>query len=71
MKLKSNQDLKLKPVLFKVLVKDLADAHPADHILIKGQHYLIQSTYVENGTFTAYTVNESSLLFVKSPVSLV
>ena len=34
-------------------------------------HYLIQSTYVENGTFTAYTVNESSLSFVKSPVSLV
>lgn len=57
--------------MFKVLVKDLADVHPADHILINGQHYLIQSTYVENGTFTAYTVNESSLSFVKNPVSLV
>jgi hypothetical protein len=71
MKLKSNPDLKLKPVLFKVLVKDLADVHPADHILINVQHYLIKSTYVENGTFSAYTVNESSLPSVKSPVSLV
>ena len=68
---KSNQDLKLKPVLFKVLVKDLANINPADHIMINGQHYLIKSTYVENGTFSAYTVIESSLPFVKSPVSLV
>ena len=71
MKQKSNQDLKLKPVLFKVLVKDLANVNPADHIMINGQHYLIKSTYVENGTFSAYTVDESSLPFVKSPVSLV
>ena len=68
---KSYQDLKLKPVLFKVLVKDLADVNPADHIMIKGQHYLIKSVYVENGTFSAYTIIESPLPFKKSPVSLV
>lgn len=52
-------------------MKDLANVNPADHIMINGQHYLIKSTYVENGTFSAYTIDESSLPFVKSPVSLV
>jgi hypothetical protein len=48
-----NMDLKLKPVLFKVLVKDLANINPADHIMIKGQHYLIKSVNVQNGIFSA------------------
>ena len=68
---KTNEDLKLKPVLFKVLVKDLADVNPADHIMIEGEHYLVKSTCIENGEFSAYTVIESPLPFRKNPVSLV
>ena len=68
-----NTDLKLKPVLFKVLVKDLNKVNPADHIVIKGQHFLIKSVHIQNGTFSAYTVSEPSLRlpFVKNPVSVV
>ncbi len=58
----------MKPILFKVEVSSLDDIYPADHVVIEGQHYLVKSKDIDNGKFSAYTVDKPVSHFMKRTV---